>query len=208
MLTFRCQRVSKSQCHNKLPTMRFLLPLMITMFLGNYAAAQRKTYSYISSVWIVNEEASFDICNGNEFALLHPVMENDLEEAYTSVLPEETQLNVQWDSYNSLDRGSLALFGDRRLQESTTTNEEEERDLCGCPCICASSQWLCDAYCGGGRRRLRALTKISRGKRAQLEDRLKQNCQDRLSTLTVPGASATCLTALQGATCHAEVVAD
>ena len=155
------------------------------------------------------------MCTSDDFAKFNPVMESELDQAYVSVLSYAAGFTAEWETNNSLDQGDPSASGDpsgdegglgsfgggRRMQDLT----KEERELCGCPCICAISQWLCDAYCGGGRRRLRASRRLSEAERASLEGQLAQNCANKLSGLNITGVSAGCLTALQGGTCQSEV---
>ena len=175
-------QITTASYHSQLPTMKFFFPLTFTALLGHFAAVSSETYD--SFIWIMNENAPYDACDSAEFALFDSILGGELSRVSEGTIGGET--------YNSLEQG-----GKRALKEVTN----EDRELCDCPCICAGSQWLCDAYCGGGRRRLRTTRKLS-------EESLEQTCANTLASLENPGVSDDCLVALQGATCHSQVTAN
>ena len=179
--------------------MKLFTHLTLFALLGHFTAA---TVTYDNMVWVKKEGAPYDVCTNDEFGLFDPILGAALDGAYTTVLAYAPDFSIEWESYNSLTRENvLGKGGDRNLVSVTN----DDRELCDCPCICAGSQWLCDALCGGGRRRLRAARKLSDETVAALEGKLTENCANTLSDLNIAGMSEECLSALRGATCQAQV---
>jgi hypothetical protein len=114
---------------------------------------------------------------------------------------------------------SLEVFGGRRIRN--LRGEQEDRELCGCPCLCAARSYLCIAYCGGWRRRVLEVAPVDDGEgqderrqllivetaskmKSELIEQCYESLGDMVTSALASGDEALSKT-LKGAKCSATV---